>query len=458
MPVAWAASSVTEPTGIYTATATDPNNNTSNFSTVTSIPVTPPSATTLTTTGVTTTAATLSGSVNPEGVATTVTFVYGTDPTLTTGTTTTAGKAIGSGTSSVALTAALTGLQPGRTYYDEVVATSASGKAKGAIVSFTTLAAPVATTQASSIVSTTAGTLNASVNPEGSATTVRFIYGTNPTLLTGTTTTTGQAIGSGTSPVAVTAALTGLQPGTTYYDEVVGTSAGGTTPGAIVSFTTPGPAAATKLVVTREPPNSVTPGSTFTLAVSAEDGSGSVEKSYMGSVVLVLSSSKGTLGGTTTVASVDGVATFTGLTLSPAGTYTIEATSGQLMPVSVTPITVSALAVVDGPKVVSVLRYGYHMMPTSLVLSFDQALDAITAEDDANYRIIGPSGRALGIRSAVYDPATLTVTLHPIGRINIHHTYKLIVNGTAPHGLTNTTGELLDGADKALPTATTMGS
>jgi hypothetical protein len=81
------------------------------------------------------------------------------------------------------------------------------------------------------------------------------------------------------------------------------------------------------------------------------------------------------------------------------------------------------------------------------VLNFDQALDAITAEDDANYRIIGPSGRVLGIRSAVYDPATLTVTLHPIGRINIHHTYKLIVDGTAPHGLTNTSGELLDGAD-----------
>jgi len=91
------------------------------------------------------------------------------------------------------------------------------------------------------------------------------------------------------------------------------------------------------------------------------------------------------------------------------------------------------------------------MMPTSLVLSFDQALDAITAEDDANYRIIGPSGRVLGIRSAVYDPATLTVTLHPIGRINIHHTYKLIVDGTAPHGLTNTSGELLDGADRGSP-------
>ena len=43
--------------------------------------------------------------------------------------------------------------------------------------------------------------------------------------------------------MAVTAALTGLQPGTTYYDQVVASSVGGTTNGTILSFTTPGTAA-----------------------------------------------------------------------------------------------------------------------------------------------------------------------------------------------------------------------
>ncbi len=33
----------------------------------------------------------------------------------------------------------------------------------------------------------------------------------------------------------------------------------------------------------------------------------------------------------------------------------------------------------DGPKITSVLRYRYHMRPTTVVLAFDQALDAITA-------------------------------------------------------------------------------
>ena len=81
-------------------------------------------------------------------------------------------------------------------------------------VSYTlsTPTAPAAATQPAAGVPGTAATLNASVNPEGSATTVTFVYGTDPTLTTGTTTITVPAITSGTNAVAVTATLTGLQP------------------------------------------------------------------------------------------------------------------------------------------------------------------------------------------------------------------------------------------------------
>jgi len=85
------------------------------------------------------------------------------------------------------------------------------------------------------------------------------------------------------------------------------------------------------------------------------------------------------------------------------------------------------------------------------VLTFDQALDESTAHDDENYRIIGPAGRVIGIKSAVYNLGTLSVTLHPEQRINIHHTYELIVDGSAPHGVTNTQGQLLDGTDSGRP-------
>ena len=95
--------------------------------------------------------------------------------------------------------------------------------------------------------------------------------------------------------------------------------------------------------------------------------------------------------------------------------------------------------------------YGYHMGQTSIVLTFDQALDAVTAEDADDYRITGPAGRTIAVRKAVYDPADLTVTLYPVDRVNVHKTYKLIVDGTSPHGLTNTSGQSLDGTDRGSP-------
>ena len=175
-------------------------------------------------------------------------FVYGTSSTLTSGTKTTSGQSIGEGSAAVPVTAAIIGLTAGTTYYFEVVATSAGGTTDGSILSFTTptqtptpTPAPTATTQAATAITSTGATLNASVNPQGSATTVSFVYGTSSTLSSGTKTTSGQSIGSGSAAVPVTAALTGLTAGTIYYYEVVATNARGTTDGSILSFSTPTP-------------------------------------------------------------------------------------------------------------------------------------------------------------------------------------------------------------------------
>jgi len=99
---------------------------------------------------------------------------------------------------------------------------------------------------------------------------------------------------------------------------------------------------------------------------------------------------------------------------------------------------------VNGPHVTGVERFGYHMMPTTLVLTFDEALDAATADNTRNYQIIGPCGRAIRVRSAVYDQTTQTVTVRPSQRINVHHKYTLIVDGKAAGGISNTQGQLLD--------------
>ncbi len=89
------------------------------------------------------------------------------------------------------------------------------------------------------------------------------------------------------------------------------------------------PAAASKLAITTEPPQSVTAGQKFSMAVTVEDKYGNTETGYVGSVTVALSSNPGnaTLGGKLTVAVSDGVATFSPLTVNNvADGYQIQAT------------------------------------------------------------------------------------------------------------------------------------
>jgi len=96
---------------------------------------------------------------------------------------------------------------------------------------------PVATTAAASGIQTDRATLNGSVDPNGSATSAIFEYGT--------TTAYGQtidlpAIDFSGPETPVSAALTGLRPNTTYHYRVSATSiGGGTSNGADSTFTTP---------------------------------------------------------------------------------------------------------------------------------------------------------------------------------------------------------------------------
>ena len=114
----------------------------------------------------------------------------------------------------------------------------------------------------------------------------------------------------------------------------------------------------------------------------------------------------------------------------------------------------AGLAVVigsDGPQITALKRYGIHMEPTSIVLTFDQPLDPTARQDVREYHLVGPAGHTIAIKRAVYDPTMLTVTLYPKERINLHHTYKLTVYGATPNGLMDSAGLLLDGKDQGQP-------
>ena len=193
----------------------------------------------MTTVGPTT--ATVSGAVNPNGTSTAWHVEYGTSTSYGTSTAT---KDAGSGTSSVAISADLTGLKVGTTYHYRVVATSTGGTAHGNDGILTTSSAPDATTGNASGIGTTSATLNGTVNPNGRPTSWLFEYGTSTKY--GSKTPTKDA-GFGTSPVAVSAQLTGLTTGKLYHYRLVATSDAGAKDGADQTFTpTAAPTVTTK--------------------------------------------------------------------------------------------------------------------------------------------------------------------------------------------------------------------
>ena len=139
--------------------------------------------------------------------------------------------------------------------------------------------------------------------------------------------------------------------------------------------------------------------------------------------------------GTTAATGVAVVNDTTITAVSPAGTGVVDVTV-------TTPGGTSAISpadqftyVVAPPTVVSLVRFGFHAQPTSLVLTFSSALNATQAQNVNNYQIVilgraeEESGRALvHIRAAVYDPDTFTVTLDTARRLDLHKLYRLTVS------------------------------
>ena len=81
-------------------------------------------------------------------------------------------------------------------------------------------------------------TLNASVNPNGLDTVVKFLYGTDPALA-GASEADLAVVPAGNSAVSVQISVNNLLAATTYYFKASATNSAGTTDGDILSFVTP---------------------------------------------------------------------------------------------------------------------------------------------------------------------------------------------------------------------------
>jgi len=178
-------------------------------------------------TGIATTSATLKGTVNARGSTATAFFEYGTDGnTFPLRQNATPSSVPGSGV--VQVSADVAGLARGLTYFYRLVAANGAGTVTSGVQSFITLTDPVVTTGGSTVLDATSATVSGTVDARGANTAVVFEYATNADFSTGVLSTpAAPSQVTGTSPVPVSAMLTGLAPGVTYHYRVAATSAGG---------------------------------------------------------------------------------------------------------------------------------------------------------------------------------------------------------------------------------------
>jgi hypothetical protein len=195
--------------------------------------LTPPSATTGPPSTIGDSSATVTGTVNPNGQATTYYFGYGTTTSYALHT---SPIAAGSGTTPVGIHVALAGLAASTTYHYQLVAHSAGGNSAGADHTFTTIpGAPTTATGPPSNLGQSSATVTGTVNPNGEATSYYFRYDTTTSY--GLVTIPIEA-GSGTARVVVRAVLAGLAANTTYHYQLLARNSRGASAGVDRTLTT----------------------------------------------------------------------------------------------------------------------------------------------------------------------------------------------------------------------------
>jgi streptogramin lyase len=197
--------------------------------------------------GVSGTAATLNGAVNPSNVAVTdCHFEWGTSTAY--GHSAPCSGPIPTDGSDHPISAAISGLTPnGATYHFRLSATNANGTFTSGDETLSTADAVIS--EAAGGITPSSATLHGSVNPEGSAVTdCHFEYTTEAAwqanAFSGATHfPCSPSPGSGSSPVSVSGSISGLEVLTPYKFRLVASNAAGTVSGATLAFSTTGPVA-----------------------------------------------------------------------------------------------------------------------------------------------------------------------------------------------------------------------
>ena len=145
---------------------------------------------------------------------------------------------------------------------------------------------------------------------------------------------------------------------------------------------------------------------------------------------------------------VDTAVVYPGAPFSDAGhQFVVTPASTQTPPPSSTPlVSVTDVQIVRNKK----------KMVTEIVVDFSGPVNAAEADGIATYRLATANGKGsftaknspvLKLRSAVFNPANDTVTLTPKRAFALTKAVELTIDGTAPSGLQDSSGQLIDGDD-----------
>ena len=192
-----------------------------------------PAVTTLAASGITSSNATLNGTVNPNEAATSAYFRYG----LTTNYGSySATNALAATNETLSVSNLIGGLSPGTSYYFQLLASNSVGLSPGIDKTFITSAeAPTATTLGATSITGTNATLNGRVNPNGAASTAYFRFGLTTNYGSYSAT---NALAATNVTLSLSNMASSLTPATSYHFQLVASNSLGASLGGDLTFTT----------------------------------------------------------------------------------------------------------------------------------------------------------------------------------------------------------------------------